>query len=316
MGPALMATNTDRITPAPRLVPSFTGHLTPDPGLQSLLSLLDDGSPAVWEPVFRNLKRKGRSILGPLRAATRHENPLLRSRARSLIESMEREKRLRRLVSYIARPKFRLETAIWLFSGLEMSKFDKRPFVRELDDLAHNVQAEFVPGLSELKRSLILPNHLGERFRFFIPTDDEGVELPELDVEYETHHPSKIFLHQVLAKRRGLPLSLGIVWKLVAFRLGMELDLVGIPGHVLVRIPSGSRRILVDPCTQGRPVSRREVREYLEAYDIPFGPSVFEPMDDRAIMRKLVSNYMKSMGMRGQVGRAEELIGLHTLLDE
>ncbi|MDG1500662.1 MAG: transglutaminase-like domain-containing protein [Planctomycetota bacterium] len=311
-----MASNTDRITPAPRLVPSFTGHLTPDPGLQSLLSLLDDPSPAVWEPVFRALRRRGRSILGPLRAATRHENPILRSRARSLIESMEREKRLRRLVSYIARPKFRLETAVWLFSGLEMAHFDKRPFARELDDLAENVRHELKPGLSEFKRSLILPDYLGERFRFFIPTDDEGVELPELEVDYETHHPSKIFLHQVLAKRQGLPLSLGIIWKLVAFRLGLELDLVGIPGHVLVRVPSGPRRILVDPCTRGRTVSRREVREYLEAYDIPFGPSVFAPMNDRAIMRKLVSNYMKSMGMRGQVGRAEELLLLHALLDD
>ena len=311
-----MASNTDRITPAPRLVPSFTGHLTPDPGLQSLLSLLDDPAPAVWEPVFRTLKARGRSILGPLKAATRHENPVLRSRARSVIESLEREKRMRRLVSYIARPKFRLETALWLFSGLEMAKFDKRPYERELDDLAGNVQSEFMPGLSELKRSLILPNHLGERFRFFIPTDDDGVELPEHEVDYETHHPSKIFLHQVLAKRRGLPLSLAIVWKLVAFRLGMDLDVVNIPGHVLVMVPSGPRRILVDPCNRGRPVARREVREYLEAYDIPFGPGVFEPMSDRAIMRKLVTNYMKSMGLRGQFGRAEELMPLHDLLDE
>ena len=124
------------------------------------------------------------------------------------------------------------------------------------------------------------------------------------------------FVHQVLAKRRGLPLSLAIVWKLVASRLALPIELVGIPGHVLVRVPSGPRRILVDPCSKGRPVSRREVREYLEAYDIPFGPSVFEPMDDRAIMRKLVANYMKSMGMRGQFGRAEELIGLHSILDE
>jgi regulator of sirC expression with transglutaminase-like and TPR domain len=109
---------------------------------------------------------------------------------------------------------------------------------------------------------------------------------------------------------------LAIVWRLVADRLAHPMDLVGIPGHVLVRVPSGPRRILVDPCAKGRPVSRREVREYLEAYDIPFGPGVFETMDDRAIMRRLVTNWMKSLGMRGQFGRAEELLTLHALLDE
>ena len=55
---------------------------------------------------------------------------------------------------------------------------------------------------------------------------------------------------------------------------------------------------------------------YTVAYDIPFGPAVFEPMDDRAIMRKMVANYMKSLGMRGQFGRAEELLTLHAILDE
>ncbi|MDE0896327.1 MAG: hypothetical protein OSB10_07050 [Planctomycetota bacterium] len=311
-----MATPTDQILPAARLMPSNTGHLTPDTALASMLSLLDDPSPAVWEPVFRELRGRGRAITGPLRAASRHDNPLLRSRARALLEAAERKKRLRRLVSYIARPHFRLETAVWLFSGIEMPGFDSRPYVRELDDLAEIARDGYTDAQGQLSRALLLPKFLGERFTYKVPTDKDGVELPEIQVDYETHHPGQIFIHQVLAKRRGLPLSLAIVWRLVAMRLSRPMDLVGIPGHVLIRVPSGARRILVDPCNGGRPVSRREVREYLEAYDIPFGPRVFEPMDDRAIMRKLVANYMKSLGMRGQFGRAEELLTLHAMLDE
>ncbi len=311
-----MAISTDQILPVSRFTPSVTGHLTSDSTLASLLSLLDDPTPAVWEPVFRELRSRGKSIVGPLRAATRHESPLLRSRARALIETAERKKRLRRLVAYIARPKFRLETAVWLFSGLEMSGFDSRPFSRELDDLAEIARASYSDAKGPLNRALLLPKFLGKRFTFVMPTDKNGIQLPEVQSDYETHHPGQIFIHQVLANRRGLPLSLAIVWKLVANRLARPMDVVGIPGHVLIRVPSGQRRILLDPCNDGLPVSRREVREYLEDYGIPFGPSVFEPMSDRAIMRKLVSNYMKSLGMRQLFGRAEELLLLHAILDE
>jgi hypothetical protein len=298
------------------LAPVPRASLAVDPTVASLLSLLDDPSPCIWEPVFRELKDRGRSILGPLRIAARNDNPQLRARARALLESIERKKRLRRLLSYISRPRFHLETAAWLFSGLEMGEFDSRPFVRELDDLAELARGKFYDVKGDLNRALLLPNFLGDRFGFKVPKGKDGRELPDIELEYENLHPSKIFIHQVLAKRTGLPLSIAVAWKLVAFRLARPMELVGIPGHVLVRVPAGSRRILVDPCNGGRPVSRREVREYLEAYDIPFGPSVFQPMDDRAIMRRMVANYMKSLGMRGQFGRAEELLTLHALLDE
>ncbi|MBC8451347.1 MAG: hypothetical protein H8D72_01425 [Planctomycetes bacterium] len=287
----------------------------------SLLALLDDPSPAVWEPVFRELRVRGAAPIPELLQATKNANPVLRARARALVLSHQRRLRLRRLVSYAAKTRnhkgrFDLERAMWLFSALEGPRFDARPYRRELDELAENARLAFRGVRGELDRAMVLPNYLGDRFRFTVPKRSDGVPLAEEELDRATHHPHNIFLHRVVSKRRGLPLSLGIVWHLVAERLATPMELVGIPGHVLVRVPAGRRRILVDPCAGGRPVSRREVREYLEAYDIPFGPRIFEPMDLRGMLRRQVANYMRGMGLRGQIGQAEELLTLHALLDE
>lgn len=291
----------------------------------SLLALLDDPSPAIWEPVYRELRLRGTAPLKDLKAAAKHPNPRLRARARALVEGHERRLRLRHLTRYVARTapgsyqkteRFDLERAMWLLSAIEAPHFDSRPFARELDDLAENARGAFTGVRGDLDRAMVLPNYLGERFRFTVPRRSDGTSLSGEDLDRATHHPHHILLHRVLMRRRGLPLSIAVVWKLAFRRLAAPIELVGIPGHVLVRIPAGKRRVLVDPCSGGRLVSRREVRGYLEAYDIPFGPDVFEPMSSRAILRRTIANYMRGMGLRGQLGQAEELLTLHALCDE
>lgn len=295
----------------------------------SLLALLDDPSPAVWEPVFRELRLRGSAALPELEMAAKHPNPRLRARARALVESHKRRHRLRRLTTYAARtlpastPKthhkserFDLERALWMLSAVEAPRFDSRRFRRELDDLAENAREAFGGVHGELNQAMVLPKYLGERFRFTVPRRSDGRKLSGDELDRATHHPHNILLHRVLRKRRGLPLSIAVAWKLAYQRLAAPIELISIPGHVLVRIPSGKRRILVDPCAGGRPISRREVRRYLEAFDIPFGPGVFQAMSDRAILRRTIANYMRGMGLRGQIGQSEELLTLHALCDE
>ena len=290
-------------------------QLPADPELRSLLVLLSDPSPAVWEPVFRELRRRGSAAAGPLRAASRAPDARLRARARALLDGHDRRHRLRRLYAYAARSRTRLETAMWLFATLEGPRFDRRPFAAELDELAELVRGAHRGARGELDRAMALPGFLGERFAFAIPRSRSDGPLGEEGLQLASHHPHRIHLHRVLASRKGLPLSLALVWRMVADRLGLPMEILDLPGHVLVRIPAGPRRILVDPCTGGAPVSRREVREYLEAHDIPFGPRLLKPMNDRALLRRHTANLMRGLGLRGQVGQAEELLPLHELFD-
>ena len=286
-----------------------------DPELRSLLDLLDDPSPAVWQPVFRELRARGTAIHPLLRRLARGDAPRRRARARALLDSHARRLGLRRLVSYATRPRPRLERALWLFARLDTPRFDSRPFETELDDLAELLRGEYRAAEGELDRAMVLPKFLGERFTWSVPRGAGEDPYDDDELRAASHHPHRIHLHRVLATRRGLPLTLALVWRLVGERLGLKLEILDLPGHVLVRIPAGPRRILVDPASGGQPVSRREVREYLEAHDIPFAPRLLKPMDDRDLLRRHTANLMRGLGMRGQVGQAEELLLLHELFD-
>lgn len=72
------------------------------------------------------------------------------------------------------------------------------------------------------------------------------------------YSPANSLIHRVLAARRGIPLSLTIVGVEVGRRVGVDLSVVGLPGHVVVgdgRQPqrwfdpfAGGAELMVDDC--------------------------------------------------------------------
>jgi regulator of sirC expression with transglutaminase-like and TPR domain len=69
------------------------------------------------------------------------------------------------------------------------------------------------------------------------------------------------YLPAVLDTRRGIPISLTLVYKLVAERLGLPVEGVNAPGHFLARVVSRSERMLVDAFYGGRVMTDDEAFE-------------------------------------------------------
>ncbi|MBI3839205.1 MAG: tetratricopeptide repeat protein [Planctomycetia bacterium] len=68
------------------------------------------------------------------------------------------------------------------------------------------------------------------------------------DAYYE---PQNSYLNEVLARRCGLPISLGILYMAVAVRTGLKMFGVNTPGHFVVGCCSGGEALFVDPFTNG-----------------------------------------------------------------
>ncbi len=66
-------------------------------------------------------------------------------------------------------------------------------------------------------------------------------------------------LHQVLARRTGMPILLSCVWTEVGRRAGIPVDGIGMPGHFLVRV-GGPAGVYVDAFAGGQELSREGCR--------------------------------------------------------
>ena len=66
-------------------------------------------------------------------------------------------------------------------------------------------------------------------------------------------HPENSMLDRVLARRRGLPILLSVVYIETARRAGIPLAGVGLPGHYLVGHFGADPPLLLDPFSGGLP---------------------------------------------------------------
>lgn len=70
--------------------------------------------------------------------------------------------------------------------------------------------------------------------------------------------PLNSFLDQVLIRRKGIPISLSIVYLLVAERIGLSLEPVGLPGHFVVGCYAEDLPFYIDAFNGGHFISAGE----------------------------------------------------------
>ena len=71
------------------------------------------------------------------------------------------------------------------------------------------------------------------------------------------------YLPHVIATRRGLPITLSLLYCAVAERLGIALQMAPAPQHVVCRLQTDHAVLYVDPFTEGRVLSEAECLTWL-----------------------------------------------------
>ncbi|MEX0676571.1 MAG: transglutaminase family protein [Pirellulales bacterium] len=106
------------------------------------------------------------------------------------------------------------------------------------------------------------------------------------------------YLNEVLDDREGLPLTLSIVYLVLAKRIGVNVVAVGLPGHFIVaHVPAEGERQLIDVFDGAAKVSRDEAeRRVGEATDGELADEqldkLFEPVTKRAIIFRMLGNLL------------------------
>ena len=94
------------------------------------------------------------------------------------------------------------------------------------------------------------------------------------------YDPENSYLNDVLRTRRGIPISLAVLWMELAQGLGLHARGIAFPGHFMVKVLLPKGQVVLDPIS-GQSLSREELAERLEPYkrrnglvddyDVPLG---------------------------------------------
>lgn len=102
-------------------------------------------------------------------------------------------------------------------------------------------------------------------------------------------NPDNSFINRVLETRRGIPITLSVVWMEVGRRAGIEMQGVALPGH-FVAYAGGQ---MVDPFHYGEAIGADEAAALI-AHAIGGDPRLdkrwLEPVSTRDIVRRMLRN--------------------------
>ncbi len=79
------------------------------------------------------------------------------------------------------------------------------------------------------------------------------------------YDPDNSYLNAVLRTRRGIPITLAVIWLELAQGLGLHARGVAFPGHFMVKVTLPKGQVIIDPFT-GQSLGREELSERLEPY--------------------------------------------------
>lgn len=78
------------------------------------------------------------------------------------------------------------------------------------------------------------------------------------------YRPLNSYIPAVIESKHGIPVTLGLLYKVVAERIGLHVEGINAPGHFLVRVRGQSDWMIVDPYFGGTLLSREEAFERIE----------------------------------------------------
>jgi regulator of sirC expression with transglutaminase-like and TPR domain len=147
---------------------------------------------------------------------------------------------------------FPLLEAVASLAQDEYPELDVQQVLGDVDQLLARVQRRLPADASALHRLRVLN-------QFFFVDLGFGGNVNDF------YDPDNSYLQAVLRTRRGIPISLAVLWMELAQGLHLDARGVGFPGHFMVKVHLPKGQVVLDPFT-GHSLSREQLAERLEPY--------------------------------------------------
>ncbi len=248
----------------------------------ALLSLLDDTSLPVRKALLARFTQQGSAAVHFLQEVARDSNRVLAWHARWFLDELKFSDPVAEFRGFIRSLNYELETGALLLSRTVSPELDVAACCEALDTLARRCRELIVEPSTAREKCRVINRVLFHEGGF------HG------NVENYTD-PQNSFLDRVLLRRTGIPISLSIVYLLVAQRISLDLEPVGLPGHFVVGCYLDETPFFIDTFDGGVFRSADDIFSALRANSIVPKTTDIAPTPVREVLcrscRNLVNHY-------------------------
>jgi len=185
-------------------------------------------------------------------------------------------------ISFATSQKYSLvEKCLKLAQLLEYPELDIERYIQKINEIGKVLKLSITDVKNPTYRISVLNEYFFQQCGYRGNTEDY-------------YNPKNTFLNEVIEKKTGLPITLSILYSEIAKHIGLDLKIVGFPGHVIVKY---DEEIILDPFNHGRLLDRDKLEEILfRTYgdEVEFSPEFLNKMSDEQILIRIIRNLKNS----------------------
>jgi regulator of sirC expression with transglutaminase-like and TPR domain len=288
--------------------------------LKALINLLDDPDEEVYTHVKDRLMDLGNEIIPMLENVWEMGDPfnhLVQTRIETIIHSIQFNNTKRLLVEWAQNEQSDLLKGIILVAKYQYPDLDEKNIYKKIDQIIQDVWIELNDNLTGIEKVKVI-NH--------ILFDVHGFSGNTANY----HAPQNSFINNVLESKKGNPLSLSILYAIIAHRLELPIYGVNLPEHFILAYVADSEVLkmitqtdndfgvlfYINPFSRGAAFSKKEIDAFLAQLKLKPKDSYYSPCSNIDIVKRALNNLINSYQKLGYTQKSEELQELLIALNE
>ncbi len=276
--------------------------------LEALVSLLDEPDDQAYLKIREEIYGFGKDALPGLEQTLENSfDPLIQERITEILQQIRNENLFQDLMDWARLGSSDLLRGYSIVTRSQYPEVSVEELRVKIEQMRMDIWLEINDNLTALEHVRVINHILFDIHRF------EGNTI-------NLNAPQNQYLNTLLETRKGSPLSLGMLYIILANRLNLPVYGVNLPQHFILAFlgeegiaePTEEDVLFyINPFNKGAVFTRREIELFLRQMKIKGDRSFFAPCSNIDIIERLLNNLIYSYG---QLGYPDKIADLQILL--
>ncbi len=266
-----------------------------DKELKALVSLLDDDDTGIVSHVEEKILSLGNDVIPLLETEWENSfNPVIQKKIEEITHTLQFENLKSQLIVWKENGGEDLLEGMWLIATYMYPDIELQSLRQELEQIYQEAWRVFRSNIHPYDQVKILNNVLFSTYKFSANTKN-------------FHSPANSMINVVLQTKKGNPISLCVIYTLIAQKLELPIHGVNLPNLFICTYKTPQLQFYINAFNRGLIFSRADIEQYVSQLQINSRDIFFEPCANLEIIKRVLRNLTISFEKLGEYYRVDEI---------
>ncbi|MEQ8712757.1 MAG: transglutaminase-like domain-containing protein [Cyclobacteriaceae bacterium] len=272
--------------------------------LKALVSLLEDEDTEVSSHVEGKIVSLGSEIIPFLEKEWEKTfNPIIQKKIEDLIHQLQFENLQEQLMIWKAAESDNLLKGMWLVASYQYPDISFENLIKDFEQLYYDTWLEFKNDLDPFDQVKVLNSVIYNKLKFRANTKN-------------FHSPSNSMINIVMESKRGNPITLCVIYMMVAQKLKLPIYGVNLPNLFILTYKTEKLQFYINAFNKGLIFSRDDIDHYINNLNLVPQDLFYEPCGNVEIIQRAFRNLIVAFEKIGEYTKADEVKTLLKQIEE